>query len=240
MGDRLGDIEKSLEQRFLYNNDPISMHILLSMLDHRRFSGMTKPQYVLMKRLMTSLRRFLKDRKDREYVIRALRRLINDDVNRFELAIVIEVNSLTQASSYWTDRLERLALEFYTPEELSGKHVLFHHVRKGRAMGLKSQLFHDLKRDTEGFRVLKHLGTMYCRKVLKKKVYRLNDYIDKQIVLDFDHLDRLKLEENLLTVRDLSHLYHKLNQYMYNNITKVYKEAFWAAINDSVLERYSR
>lgn len=239
MNENLECIEKELEYSFLYNNDSDSMHLLLSILDHRHKYNNLRPRYVLMKKLSTSLKRAIYLRKDRESVIRALKKLVNDDINRFELAVVVEVYAKGLVDHDWINRVERLALEEFSVEELCQMSTLYQKSKAGKAMGMKSQIFHDLKIATDGFKELKKLTTIYCREVLKKKIYRLNDYMDKQIVLDFDNLQNLKLEENNLTIRDLNHIYNKVNKYLYNNITKVYKESYWNGINDAVLERYS-
>ena len=239
MIENLRNVEKALEHNFLYESDADAMHILLSMLDHRHRYHNLKPSYRLMKRLNTALKRSLRDRKDRDYIILALRRLVNDDVNRFELSVVIDAYSKGYRSDYWVDQLERCALELYSPDELSRMRDLFQCTKQGKAMGLKSDLFYSLKENSRYFSDLKHLTSAYCRRVLRYKIYRLNENIDKQIVLDFEDLSRLRVEENNLTIRELHHIYNKCNQYLYNNVTKVYKDAFWNGVNDAVLERYA-
>ena len=239
MDDSLLSVEKSLEYKFLYESDADSLHLLLSMLAHRYCYNNLRPRYTLMKKLNTALKRSLVDRRDREYVILALRRLINDDVNRFEMAMVVDAYSLGHHDNTWVNQVERCAVEQYDPEELSRMCVLFQNQKDGRAMGLKSKLFFALKEQTNQFSEIKHFSDVYCRRVLKKKIYRLNEHLDKQIVVDFEDLSRLKLEENNLTLKEPNHVYTKCNQYLYDNVTKVYKEAYWNGINDAVLKRYS-
>lgn len=240
MNDSLLDIEKSLEYSFLYDNDTDSLHVLLSIFDHwHRYKNMC-PKYILMKKLNTALKRTLTDRRDREYIIRAIKKLINDDINRFELAVTMDVYSKGYEDAESVDRLERIALENFTDDELHNKKILFHNVKSGKAIGLQSRLYHNLKVEQDDFKQLKRLSSMYCKKVLKHKVYQINSYLDKQVVLNFDDLSQLKLEENNLTIKELNHIYNKLSQYLYNNITRVYKEAYWNGVNDAVLERYSR
>lgn len=239
LNDSLVQIEKGLEHSFLYESDAASIHILLSILDHRHRYSNLKPKYTLMKRINTALRRSLKERKDREYVIAALRRLINDDVNRLEMAVVIDAYIKGYNRAYWVDLIERLALEYHEPDELSRLPMLFQNAKDGKAAGLRSRLYHELSETTDGFRDLRKLCSGYCNKVLRARIYGLNACTDKQIVLDFDNPARLKLEGESLTTRDLKDIYSKCNRYLYRNITKVYKEAFWNGINDAVLERYS-
>ena len=90
MDNRLLQVEEGLENRFLYQNDPDSMHILLSMIDHRQKLANLQPGYRLMEQMSKSLNRSLRYRKDRDYIVSAIKKLINDDVNRFELAVFLK------------------------------------------------------------------------------------------------------------------------------------------------------
>lgn len=239
MDDRLQHVEKSLEYNFLYKSDADSIHLLLSMLDNKHRYANLRPKYTLMKYLSTALKRTLNERKDREYILLAMKRLINDDVNRFELSIVIDAYSQGYYDDRWVDRVERCALEMFSSEELSRRKILFQETKNGKAMGVKSDLFHELKEETEIYHNLRKLSSAYGKRVLRHKIYQLNHYLDKQIVMDYDNLACLKVEENNLNIRELNHIYNKFNQYLYRNIAKVYKDAFWNGINDAVLERYN-
>lgn len=239
MDDSLLHVEKSLEYNFLYKNDADSIHLLLSLLDNKHRYANLRPKYSLMKYLSTALKRTLTERKDREFILLAMKRLLNDDVNRFELSVVIDAYSQGYYNEKWVDLVERCALEVHTAEELSRMNVLFQNTKHGKAMGVKSHLFHVLKEETETYPSLRRLSSAYCKRVLRQKIYQLNHYLDKQIVIDYDDLSRLKVEENNLNIRELNHIYNKFNQYLYHNVTKVYKDAFWNGINDAVLERYA-
>lgn len=240
MEDRLLEVEEGLEYRFLYDNDPDSIHLLLSLLNHRFQHSNIKPRYQLMKRIGTSLKRVLRTRKDREFIIQAIRKRINDDVNRFEMAIFLKGYSAGFKASSFVDRMERLALVEYSPEQLARMNQLFQSCKAGKVMGLQSAVFRYIKLETNGLQNARRLSNLYAKKVLRRKIYGLNDALDTQIVLDFDHLSRLKVEEERLNVRELTFIYSKINHYLYNNISKVYKYAYWNGINDAVLERYAK
>lgn len=231
-------IEKNLEYSFLYDNDPDSMYILLSINEYRYRTYNLQPSYRLMQRVSQALKRHLSARRDREYILRALRFLVNDDLYRFELAVVIEGYSRGLRDSFWVDKLERTALTEFSENELISRSILYHQAAKGRSIAVKSMLFHELKIRSEGFRALHSRSTSYSRKVLRRKIYRLNDYIDQQVMIDFDNITQVKPEESVLTLKDLKTIYQKINRYIYNNVTKIYKEAYWYGVNDAVLERY--
>ena len=240
MLDRVEDLEENLEYQFLFENDPESIHLLLSMIDLDHPQTNLHPKYVLMRNISQSLSRALQTRKDRAFIIRAIRRLINDDVHRFELAIVLKAYPLGPEFSPWIDHLERIALDEFSPNGLEKMHFLYQDAKIGKAMGVKSKLFHWLNWRTDGFRDLHRLSNLLCSKLIKKKIYLINDHLDRQIVLDFDHLNQLKDEESSLTIKDLNYIYRKIRQYMSSNVVRIYKECIWDAVNEAVLERYQR
>lgn len=239
MSDLLLKIEEGLEESFLYENDPDSLHILLSIIEHGYRFHHFQPHYRLMKNLSGSLKRILKERRDRELILLAIRKVLNDDINRFELAIEIKGYTQGMQDLRLIDALERIALETYSVDELASCPLLFHKAKSGKAMGVQAEAFRLMHEDENKSKDLHRLSNFYCRKLLKKKIYHLNDYLDRQIVLDFDHPDQLKSEEGALTIRDLNLIYNKLNRYLFTNVTKLYKHAYWDGINDAVLERYS-
>ena len=107
-------------------------------------------------------------------------------------------------------------------------------------MGLKSMVFHHIKTSTQGNKEVRRYANLYSRRILRKKILQLNGSLDAQIVLDFDHLSRLTVEESGLELSELNMIYSKVNHYLYNTIAKVYQGAFWMGLNDAVLERYAR
>lgn len=240
MDNRLLQVEEGLENRFLYQNDPDSMHILLSMIDHRQKLANLQPGYRLMEQMSKSLNRSLRYRKDRDYIVSAIKKLINDDVNRFELAVFLKGYVAGSQNAFFVDRLERLALQEYDPEQLANLPILYHHHKQGKVMGLKSMVFHHIKTSTQGNKEVRRYANLYSRRILRKKILQLNGSLDAQIVLDFDHLSRLTVEESGLELRELNMIYSKINHYLYNTIAKVYQFAFWMGLNDAVLERYAR
>lgn len=240
MADQLMQIEEGLEYRFLYDDDFDSMHLLLSIIDHEHKLSNIQPQYQLMKRLGTSLKRMLKARKDRDYIIQAIRKRINDDVNRLELAVFIKGYANGLHASFYVDRMERLALSEWDEAELSQRHQLYHTAKSGKVMGLQSAVFRYIKMETHELENARQLSNIYSKRVLRRKIYSLNDVLDTQIVLDFEHLTHLKVEEEKLTMKELTCIYSKICHYLYNNIAKVYKYAYWDGVNDAVLERYAK
>lgn len=238
MAEQLLQIEEGLEERFLFEEDSDSLHILLSMIDYRHKFLNFRPAYLLMRQISISLKRFLRPRKDRDYILHAVKRLVHDDINRFELAVVLKGYGSGLQASDCIDRLERLALKEYSADQLERMQLLYHQAKKGEVMGLQSKLFFQMKEDTKRYRELRKFASFYCRRVLRKKILQLNESLDAQIVLDFDDLSQLKMEEGVLTIQEINDIYQRLSRYLYNNVAKVYKYAYWNGINDAVLERY--
>lgn len=242
MFDRLENLEDTLEYQFLYESDPDSIHLLLSMIDLYHPRSNLQPRYVLMKALTNSLARALSERKDRYYILKAIRKQVNDDIHRFELAVILKAYAIGEQPDMmtWVDQLERVALESFTPEALKTTPQLFQNDQKGRAMKVKSQFFHWLKAQTHNYRDLYQFCNLFSQRVVKPKIYRANHHLDRQIMLDFSDLTRLKAEESTLSIRDLNFIYRKFRQYLSSNACRIYKENIWNSLNDAVLERYKR
>lgn len=111
-------LRKGLEYKFLYQDDPTSMQLLLSMLENEYRVYKVRPEYQCMKRLCRSLGRDLNHRDDRHEIVDAVYRLINNDVNRLELAIHLDHYARGYCDNDRVNELEILALKSMPVEEL--------------------------------------------------------------------------------------------------------------------------
>lgn len=231
-------VEKSLEYKFLYNNDIDSIHILLSVLENKCDHFDVKPKYNLMKYISYSLYRTLIFRKDRDYIIYTLKKLINDGVNRLELSINIEAYSNGFYTNDFVDKLERFALKHYSCETLEHSKKLFCQSELEDVKDLKEEIFVSLEENSSVFENLEKIRKYFCQNNLKSYVYSLNEFMSSQLIIDEDNPGQLKLEGKMLTLAELNLIYDKLEEYLIRNIKKIYKMYFWYGINDSVLKRY--
>ena len=238
-------LSKTLEYKFLYQNDIDSMHILLSVLENKYEFFNLKPKYSLLKRISYGLYRSLSYRQDRDYILHTIQKLVNDEINRLELAINIEAYLKGFYSSDCVNLVERTALDIFDSYTLSNRKKLFHRLKDFRKViegekiyKLKSDIFSYLESNPEIFVNLERLSRYFCDENLKKKIFNINEYLSSQLVIDEKNLSELKLEEKMLTVYELNKIYNKFSIYLIKYIHEIYKNNFWYGVNDGVLKRY--
>lgn len=231
------DFEQSLEYQFLYNDDPDSIFLLLSWLENKNVGENLVPKYSVTKALLTGLRRSIRGRTDKKTIVDAISKLVSDDLNRLELAFTIKAYRNAYYSVELIDKLERLALEKYTPRELSKMKVLFQDSESEEILKFKEYCNEYLIKNKVIYNNEYHVNN-FLDENIKKKFFRVNFYMDKQVVIDYTNTDILKLEGKNLTINELLHLYTKAKFYINRSMNKAYLNQFWCSLNDSVLSRY--
>ncbi len=231
------NFELSLEYQFLYNDDPESIFLLLSWLENRSVGESLAPKYSVTKALLTGLRRSIRGRTDKKTIVDAISKLVSDDLNRLELAFTIKAYRNAITYDDLIDELEVLALEYYSSKQLSNMKFLFHEDNSLKVIEFKDKVKEKLIQS----KILannEHHANIFLDKNLKKKFYRVNFYMDKQVVVDYTNTDILMLEGKNLTINELLHIYNKSKFYINRALNEAYLNQFWYSLNDSVLCRY--
>lgn len=231
------DFELSLEYQFLYNNDADSIFLLLSWLENKSLGDSLVPSYTVIKALLTGLRRSIRGRSDKKSIVDAISKLVSDDLNRLELAFTIKAYRNAQEHNALIDKLEVLALEYYTPKELSSMKILFHDSNIAKILQFKEEV-RDKLLECKVLANNEYHTNIFLEKNIKKKFFRVNFYMDKQVVVDYTNTDILMLEGKNLTINELLHIYSKAKFYINRALSEAYINQFWFSLNDSVLCRY--
>lgn len=232
------NFEQSLEYQFLYNDDPNSIFLLLSWLDNKNLCDNLVPKYTVTKALLTGLRRSIRNREDKKSIVDGINRLVSDDLNRLELAFVIKAYRSAFYNSKLIDRLESLALSEFTPNELANITELYHKSDNSKVNKIKQMMISDIHKNKDII-VSEKYSNQFLDKFIKKKIFRVNYYMDKQIVVDYENTGILKLEGNTLTINELKHIYDKAKFYINRSLKEAYINQYWNSLNDCVLRRYS-
>ncbi len=231
-------LERQLEYSFLYNSDPNAIHVLLSILDHQSNISALMPKYQCTRNIGSALKRTLKHRKDKDGIIHTLKRLINDDTNRFELAMYLHGYRHALRDKSKVDQLEYAGLEIFGAEYLYNATTLFHQTNERRVLKMQVSYCNEIQRKDALKRSIKKLANYYCDKVIRHKIYNLNRYLDKQLIIDYEDASNIVFDEDYLTIAELSMVYRKFVLYLVRNICRVYLDAYWTGLNDAVLKRY--
>lgn len=231
------DFEKSLEYQFLYNDDPNSIFLLLSWLENQCIGDSLLPKYTVTKALLTGLRRSIRGRKDKKSIVDAINKLIGDDLNRLELAFTIKSYRNALVYTKLIDKLEVLAVKKFDPNKISNMKLLFHNSTDPEVLKFKEKVKNELIKSKILANNEYHCN-LFLDKYIKKKFFRVNFYMDKQVVMDYPYANILKLEGKNLTIKELQHFYSKAKFYINRALLNAYINQFWYSLNDSVLGRY--
>lgn len=231
------NFEQSLEYQFLYNDDPNSIFLLLSWLDNKNLCDNLVPKYSVTKALLTGLRRSIRNREDKKSIVDGINRLVSDDLNRLELAFVIKAYRNAFYNYRLIDKLEELALSEFSPSQLSNIKILFHNDKSEKILTFKEQMVKELH-DNKDIALAEKYANDFLDKFIKKKIFRVNYYMDKQIVVDYNNSGIFKLEGKSLTIKELKHIYDKSKFYINRSLKEAYTQQYWYSLNDCVLKRY--
>lgn len=231
------NFENSLEYQFLYNDDADSIFLLLSWLENRYIGDSLVPKYTVTKALLTGLRRSIRGRKDKKSIVDSVNKLVGDDINRLELAFTIKAYRNAITYNKLIDKLEVLTLKKYDPIQLKDMKNLFHHSEDRDVINFKENVKQKLIKS----KVLaenEYHTYYFMDENVKKKFFRVNFYMDKQIVVDYPNSEIMTLEGKNLTIKELQHFYSKAKFYVNRALQEAYFNQFWNSLNDQVLGRY--
>lgn len=214
------------------------MHLLISMMENELKVKKLKPKYACMITVRRSLRRVLNHRNDKDWIIKSISQMINDDINRLELSVYVDAYSRGYQDDVWVNRLESYALKNIAVEELYTKSCLFHYSKSPQIMKLRSELVESIDIDHEVDDALKRITFTYCERVIKKKLYRINEHLDRQLMINYDNLNQIVHDEEVLTITELTKIYQKIMTSYIKSILRIYRNAYWYGVNDKVLNRY--
>lgn len=231
-------LHRSLLYNFLYEDDLKSMDLLLSMLENEIRLKKIRPKYTCMKSIKRSMARVLNYRKDKDLIIRTLTKLINDDVSRIEFAVYLEGYISGYNDDISANELERLSIYKLNIDEKKKTSILFHTSKDSDILEVKRQIENRLEEDGVKKDQVRRLSFTYCEKIIKKKVYNTNTYLDKQLVISNEDYEKIVAEENLLTIPELTNIYQKIFNVNLRTLSKLYKTSYWYGVNDRVLNRY--
>ncbi|MDD7363358.1 MAG: hypothetical protein SPI65_01690 [Peptoniphilus sp.] len=233
------NVKEKLMHRFLYHCDSSSMQILLGLYDLEEKIHNIFPSYVSMKNLKKDILYFLRYKENRILFADSLTDAIYDDVNRFELVMYLEGYRQGYRDIAKANELEILALREFDVETMFGRKLLFHYSVPSKDIDLfrKRCIKRHLNAGAEA--VIREQTSHFSQHVLKRKVFTLNHYVDRQLQMNFQSPKSLYHETNyMLTHQELSGLNRKLKKFLYRDGLRIYISAYWCGINDLVLRRY--
>lgn len=238
--DTFYDLYEGLKHNFLFKNDLNSIHILLNLYDIEDNIRNIFPKYVSIKFLRNHISRILKNRRGNQLIAMNLGELIHEDINRLELLLYLEGYKSGFINIKEANMLEDITVKTYSINELYYQKYLFHFDSiTDDVQELRDEIFEKLEKHEDSSNHLHKLINRYCEKVIRKKIYSLNRYLDKQLTIDYESSSAsITEDETLLTMDDLTNVYNEVIKIVTRNGMRLYKDAYWNGLNDRVLKRY--
>lgn len=233
------DVKDFLLDKFLLDGDVDSMNILLNSYNIEDSINTITPSYISLKHLKKDLVSFLKHKEGKELLAYNISNVIHDDINKFELAIYLEGYRAGFNSKAHVDIVESLAFSIYdlntiyTCKKLFKSSVLPPEVQK-----VKNKVFADVDKLGYPKKKIKDIVKKLDFKLLRKKIYMMNSFLDKQLMFSDNPEEGFIELGNALTRNELLGLNKKIIKFMLRDGLRVYKNAFWDGVNDRVLKRY--
>lgn len=216
------NLYEKLEERFLYNNDINSIHILLNLYDLDKNIKNIHPKYISSNLINISLNEMLAYRADGKQVAQKLSRLIHEEINRLELFICIEGYKNGFFNKRLANRLESLTINNISTDKLYNKKYLYHFDSDNKEIANAKCL------------IYKHIDTGIEGKEIRNLV---NNYVDIMIESKFRNLENEELWEGI-SREEMETIVNTVVKTIFTNISNMYKDSFWYGLNDRVLKRY--
>ncbi|OHW62593.1 hypothetical protein EUAN_11580 [Andreesenia angusta] len=233
------DMYIGLKDRFLYNNDLNSIYILLALYDVEENISNIYPRYMCLKDIKKKIKSILKNRADSEHVAHNLGIIIHEDINRLELCFYLEGYQDGYKNVRFTNLLEKEVIKSYGIDYIYRSEGLGYFGSDDATCGVKEKCYRYIDENAGRQSQIENLTDEFINRIVKKKIENLDQQIEKQLKIDYD-MHNIRIEEVSYTLTNEE--VEKINTTILDNLIlhlgKVYKEAFWIAVNDKVFRRY--
>lgn len=234
------NICQELKHKFLFYNDINSIHMLLNIYDLEDNITNIFPKYVCMDHIKKNTARYLRKRRGNHLIALNLSQILHDDINRLELFLYLDGYKSGYSNNKLVNSLEEMSIKFFNAEELYNMNYLFHfETNLTEVLKFKSTINNKWYNENNTDNPLYISIINYLDKIIKPKVFSLNKYMDKQMIIEYNAYNyNIKEDETLLTLEDLNGIYKEVVKSVLKYGFKLYQDALWNGLNDKVLQRY--
>lgn len=239
--DKNRKISNSLKKKFLYENDINSIHILINLYETEEDIINIFPKYLSLGQLRKTIRRNLRGRKGNDLASKNISELIHNDFNRLELLLYLEGYKKGYSTKSYANSIEEIILESSEIEEIYSKQKIRENIKNNPKINLlREEILNKLKNDLYKNYSYRKLIYSFNKKIIKKKLFQINKYIDKQLKLEEDINGKtiIKFESPMFTKKELANLYKNLVILIYDDGIDVLLDAYWTGLIEKVLRRY--
>lgn len=233
------DTRRALEYSFLYLRDSVAFDIFISSLSIEQRGFNVRFRQAIFNKISKSLDVFYKNRTDREYIKSAVKKVVYDDINRLEIVLAVNSYIYGKKSNVFANELENYFLLNYPDLKISRKQKLIVRKLTSKDYRFRNRLINNVIDYYNLNEKFEEKTNDFFENVIKDYIFNLNNYIVKQLKLEFQGNRYYILQkENFLTKKDLEELYAHIKKVFMEHLCKTSRIFIWYGLNDKVTSRY--
>lgn len=233
------DTRLALEYSFLYLKDSVAFDIFISSLSIEQRGFNVRFRQAILNKISKSLDIFYKNRSDREYIKSAVQKLVYDDINRLEIVLAVNSYMYGKKSNVFANELENYFLVNYPNLKISRKQKLIVRKLSSKDYRFRNRLINNVIDYYNLNKKFEEKTNDFFENVIKEYIFNLNNYIVKQLKLEFKGNSYYVLQkEKFLTKKELEELYNHINKIFMEHLNKTLRIFIWYGLNDKVTSRY--
>ena len=233
------DTRIALEYNFLYLKDSVAFDIFISSLSIEQRGFNVRFRQAIFNKISKSLDVFYKNRSDKEYIKSAVQKLVYDDINRLEIVLAVDSYIYGKKSNVFANEVENYFLLNYPNLKISKKQKLIVRKLSSKDYRFRNRVINNVIDYYNLNKMFEEKTNEFFENVIKEYIFNLNNYIVKQLKLEFKGNNYYVLQkEKFLTKKELEKLYNHINKIFMEHLNKTSRIFIWYGLNDKVTSRY--
>jgi len=233
------DTRIALEYNFLYLKDSVAFDIFISSLSIEQRGFNVRFRQAIFNKISKSLDVFYKNRSDKEYIKSAVQKLVYDDINRLEIVLAVDSYIYGKKSNVFANEVENYFLLNYPNLKISKKQKLIVRKLSSKDYRFRNRVINNVIDYYNLNKMFEEKTNEFFENVIKEYIFNLNNYIVKQLKLEFKSNNYYVLQkEKFLTKKDLENLYNHIYKVFMEHLHKTSRIFIWYGLNDKVTSRY--
>ena len=233
------DTRIALEYNFLYLKDSVAFDIFISSLSIEQRGFNVRFRQAIFNKISKSLDVFYKNRSDKEYIKSAVQKLVYDDINRLEIVLAVDSYIYGKKSNVFANEVENYFLLNYPNLKISKKQKLIVRKLSSKDYRFRNRVINNVIDYYNLNKMFEEKTNEFFENVIKEYIFNLNNYIVKQLKLEFKGNSYYVLQkEKFLTKKELEELYNHINKIFMEHLNKTSRIFIWYGLNDKVTSRY--
>ena len=233
------DTRIALEYNFLYLKDSVAFDIFISSISIEQRGFNVRFRQAIFNKISKSLDVFYKNRSDKEYIKSAVQKLVYDDINRLEIVLAVDSYIYGKKSNVFANEVENYFLLNYPNLKISKKQKLIVRKLSSKDYRFRNRVINNVIDYYNLNKMFEEKTNEFFENVIKEYIFNLNNYIVKQLKLEFKSNNYYVLQkEKFLTKKDLENLYNHIYKVFMEHLHKTSRIFIWYGLNDKVTSRY--